>query len=312
MSTSSVPADMNAAREKLLAALLTAQQWITNEKVPHPRLIPQSLQNILNENIRDYNAQHKDDNYDWLYAWNELLRNPPVDISPTAKPKVLRGFFEKLYAYNAFMKSDATNLYVFSGEENDVETEDALGEAAAGWANCLDKGSIILHTRGQTFVKGPAKPEKPAKNIYFLMKGDEALATDPNGKRMYVGRDTFREKYQHVNFKQIVHRTMAEKVAVYEAFFTSNDRVLKVMGGDINCPALAQINKRPAVWIPSDGPYSPPMKLPAIGYAEGEEEPPAKAIFYLSEDDVSIQDYISENSYTSRGVHFASEAAAVA
>jgi hypothetical protein len=305
MNSAEYSTKLNDAREKLLAALVTAQQWITNEKVP--RRIPQSLDTTLDKSIREYNAQHKETSFDWLDSWKELLRNPPVDISPTAKPKVLRGFFEKLYAYDAFMESDATNLYVIGGDEykNDDETEKALAETGYPKA-------CVIHLDGLTIVKGPKEtPKNPAKHIHYIMSGYEHLATDPNGKRMYVGRDTFREKYEHTNFKRIVHRTMAEKVAAYEAFFETDDRVLTVIGddggGEEMSAALALVKKRPAVWIPSDGPYSAPMKLPAIGYAEGEEEPPAKAIFYLTRDDGDIQDYIAEKNYTARTLHFARE-----
>lgn len=289
--------DMTNARENLLAMLDEARKIVTDTTTPHA--VPVSLDVKLDEAIRKYNVEHKNTSVDWLAEWNEFLCNPTIDISPTAKPKVLHQFLEKLYAYDSFMKSDATNLYVIGGNQykNDDETEQALGET--GYPK-----PCVIHLDNQTIVMGPKEtPKNPAKHIHYIMSGYEHLATDPNGKRMYVSRDNFREKFQSANFKTIVHTTSEQRVATYEAFFELDDRVLIVMGGENNCPALAQVKKRPALWI-SNSPYSIPTKLPAIGYAEGEEEPPSKAIFYLDNNNREIEDYIYEKNYTARTVYF--------
>jgi hypothetical protein len=236
---------------------------------------------------------------------------PAVRKVQMKKPKILTQFIDKVNAFDAFMESDKKTLYVFLTANDDKESRQALGEVTC--PDCRGfSWSCTIHSDGNTFFNGT--PDKPTKHVYYLKAGEEALATEQNAERLYMGPDSFCDTYER---NDAVQTTPQEKKQLLKDFFALGEQLLVIV--NVGSSSLGPVDhilkvfnalteKRPAVTLNCIN-GEQPIHLPAVGYAQGQEVPPEVVIYSIDEASENLIPDIEEKySYTrtyARQVRFA-------
>lgn len=262
-------------REALLKDLDTLRGYI--EKVTVTDGIPHELETSVSNNLDSLRDLQR-----MAVKMTVLPAAPKVQMK---KPKILTQFIDKVNTFDAFMESDKTTLYVFLTANDDKESHQALGEVT--YPDCSGfSWSCTIHCDGKTFFNGT--PDKPTKHVYYLKAGEEALATEPNSQRLYMGPDTFCDAYERNN---AVQTTLQEKKKLLRDFFALGEQLLVVM--NVGSSSIGPFNhilrvfnnfteKRPAVILQGIL-GEQPIHLPAVGYTAGEEVPPEVVIYSISD-----------------------------